>query len=102
MAREAQRKSIKLPSDNAMAELRPGLGVEAARANCVACHSTDYIVRQPPMDSKRWEAEVAKMITVFGAPIGPEDANTIAQYLTSAYGPPAKAAPGRAEAAKDK
>jgi mono/diheme cytochrome c family protein len=82
-----QVRSIELPPDNAMAELRAGPGVETARANCVACHSTDYIVRQPGGDAKRWEGEVKKMITVFGAPIREADAKTIVDYLAAAYGP---------------
>jgi len=82
-----QRKSIELPSDNAMAELKPGQGVDTARANCVACHSTDYIVRQPRGDAKHWEGEVKKMIAVFGAPISEADAKAIVDYLASAYGP---------------
>ncbi|HLW78466.1 MAG TPA: cytochrome C [Terriglobia bacterium] len=89
----AARKSIVLPPDHAMAELKAGAGVEAVRANCVACHSTDYIVRQPAMDAKQWESEVNKMIKVFGAPISPEDAKTIAAYLVSAYGSAPAAAP---------
>ena len=40
------------------------------------------------MDAKRWEAEVNKMITVFGAPIGPDDARIIVEYLALAYGLP--------------
>ena len=88
-----QEKSITLPDDNAMAQLKPGPGVEAARANCVACHSTDYIVRQPPSQAKAWEAEVKKMMAVFGAPISDGDARTIADYLSWAYGPQAQATP---------
>jgi mono/diheme cytochrome c family protein len=83
----AQVRSIELPGDNAMAELKPGPGVEVARANCVACHSTDYIVRQPGSDAKRWEGEVKKMISVYGAPIDEVDAKVIVQYLATAYGP---------------
>ena len=72
-----QVRSIELPADNAMAELKPGPGVEVVRANCIACHSTDYIVRQPRSDAKRWEGEVKKMISVYGAPISEADAKVI-------------------------
>ena len=82
-----QVRSIKLPDDNAMAQLKPGPGVEVVRANCVPCHSTDYIVRQPGGDAKRWDGEVKKMITVFGAPISEADAKAIVGYLATAYGP---------------
>ena len=86
-ARAADQKTIALPPDNAMATLTPGPGVEVARANCGVCHSTDYIVRQPRGDAKQWQAEVTKMIKVFGAPISPGNEKAIIEYLASAYGP---------------
>jgi mono/diheme cytochrome c family protein len=89
-----QARSIKLPDDNAMAELKPGSGVEVVRANCVACHSTDYIVRQPGGDAKRWDGEAKKMITVYGAPVSEADAKAIVEYLAAAYGP-AKTKPAK-------
>jgi mono/diheme cytochrome c family protein len=68
--------------------LAPGPGLDAM-ANCAACHSLDYIrINAPFLTRKAWEAEVAKMITVFGAPIDPADAKTIADYLTRNYGKP--------------
>ncbi len=69
-----------------MAELKPGPNVEIVRRNCVACHSTDYIVLQPHGDAKHWETEVKKMITVFGAPISEADTKAIVEYLATAYG----------------
>jgi mono/diheme cytochrome c family protein len=88
-----QVKSIELPGDNAMAELKPGPGVDVVRAQCIACHSTDYIVRQPRSDAKRWEGEVKKMISVYGAPIGEADAKVIVNYLAAVYGPAPADAP---------
>jgi hypothetical protein len=82
----ATEKSIKLPDDNAMAKLKPGPNVEVVRSNCIACHSTDYIVRQPRSDAKKWEGEVQKMIKVYGAPISERDARAIVEYLATAYG----------------
>ena len=82
----AAEKSIKLPDDNAMAQLKPGPNVDVVRANCFDCHSTDYIVRQPASDAKKWEAEVQKMIKVYGAPISEADAKAIVEYLATAYG----------------
>lgn len=89
----AAEKSITLPADDALGELKPGASVETVRANCIACHSTDYIVLQPGRDTKQWEAEVKKMITVFGAPISESDAKLIVQYLASAYGPQSRTTP---------
>jgi sulfite dehydrogenase (cytochrome) subunit B len=41
------------------------------------------------MTAKVWEAEVAKMINAFGAPIDPADAKTVVEYLSKTYGAPA-------------
>ncbi len=83
----ADQKTITLPPDNAMATLAPGPGMEVARANCGLCHSTDYIVRQPRSNAAQWQAEVTKMVKVYGAPINPDNEKTIVEYLASAYGP---------------
>jgi len=85
-AARAQKKSIRLPEDNPMAQLKPGPGAEATHDHCFICHSTDYIVRQPRLDAKHWQAEVNKMIKVFGAPISESDAKAIADYLAKNYG----------------
>ncbi len=82
----ADQETITLPPDNPMATLAPGPGMEIVRASCGLCHSTDYIVRQPRSTAQQWQAEVAKMIKVFGAPIAPDNEKTIAEYLASAYG----------------
>jgi mono/diheme cytochrome c family protein len=81
-----QSKTIKLPPDNATAQLKDGPGAKTAQAYCGMCHSTDYIVRQPVKDAKTWTAEVKKMVTVYGAPISPADRAAIAAYLAKAYG----------------
>ncbi len=69
--------------------LKPGAGEDIVDANCGACHSLDYIrTNSTFMTSKVWEAEVGKMINVFGAPIEPADAKIIVDYLTRNYGQP--------------
>lgn len=100
-------KKIDLPPDNAMATLKPGAGVETVQSDCMICHSTDYIVRQPGGDAKHWEPEVRKMITVYGAPISDTDVQTVVNYLATAYGaetasPASSASPssGRSERPK--
>jgi cytochrome c5 len=90
-----QKKSIHLPNDNAMARLKPGPGLDAVKNNCGLCHSTDYIVRQPRLEAKKWEAEVKKMMTVFGAPVSEADAKEIVDYLSKNYGSKAKEEPGK-------
>jgi hypothetical protein len=83
----AAEVSITLPSDSAYAELKAGPGVEVTRTACALCHSTDYIVMQPPGYVVQWQAVVTKMRQVFGAPISEPEARTIIQYLATAYGP---------------
>ena len=73
-----------LPEETAV--LRPGPGIDAAQANCVSCHSADYIAMQPPKKGKAfWEAEVTKMIKVYGAPIEEAEVKAITDYLTQTY-----------------
>jgi len=43
-------------------------------------------MNSPFLDAARWDAEVAKMIKSFGAPIDPADAKTIGAYLKQNYG----------------
>jgi mono/diheme cytochrome c family protein len=69
--------------------LKPGPGQDVVDANCGACHSLDYIRTNAPfMTAKVWDAEVTKMIKVYGAPIEPADAKMIIEYLSKAYGTP--------------
>lgn len=68
-------------------KLKDGPGVQQVRANCVACHSLDYIpLNSPFLDHKGWEATVTKMVKAFGAPVKPEDQGPIADYLARNYG----------------
>ena len=79
----AESMVYQLPPETA--ELKPGPGVETAIV-CTACHSPDYIRTQPPGKGKAfWQAEVQKMIKVYKAPIGEDDAATIANYLAATY-----------------
>jgi hypothetical protein len=74
-------------ADEASVSLKDGPGRDAVVNNCAACHSLDYIQMNSPFpDRKVWEAEVTKMIKVFGAPVDEADAKTIVDYLTAHYG----------------
>ena len=67
---------------------KPGPNLEIVQGNCGSCHSADYIVTQPqgPNFKKAfWEAEVTKMIKVYGAPIDEADVPKIVDYLTQVY-----------------
>jgi sulfite dehydrogenase (cytochrome) subunit B len=85
VAANAAPVDYKLPEETAA--LKPGPNLEVAQNNCTACHSTDYIKTQPIMKSKKdfWQAEVTKMIKLYGAPIDDADVPKIVEYLSTAY-----------------
>jgi mono/diheme cytochrome c family protein len=67
--------------------LKQAPGVDKVESNCAACHSLDYIQMNSPFPSPAtWEAEVAKMVKTYGAPIDEEDAKAIVNYLKRNYG----------------
>ena|SRR5215475_2540019 len=82
----ARADEITLPPDHPYGVLKPGPGAEVAQRSCILCHSTDYIVMQPPGDQKQWDGVVTKMIKVYGAPLSDADAKTVAEYLARQYG----------------
>jgi len=74
-------------ADEQPVPLKADAGRDTVENNCAGCHSLDYPRTNAPfMDRKMWQAEVDKMITVFGAPIEPADAKTIVDYLAKNYG----------------
>jgi sulfite dehydrogenase (cytochrome) subunit B len=78
--------SYTLPDETAA--FKPGPNLEVVRNNCTACHSADYVSTQPrgPKFKKDfWQAEVTKMIKVYGAPIDDADIGKIVDYLAATY-----------------
>ena len=74
-------------ADERPVQLRDAPGKDLVLASCAMCHSLDYIpMNSRFLDRKGWEASVNKMIKVMGAPISPEDAAKIVDYLASEYG----------------
>jgi mono/diheme cytochrome c family protein len=75
-----------LPEETAA--YKPGPNLDVVKNNCSACHSADYVNTQPrgPKFKKDfWQAEVTKMIKVYGAPIDDADIPKIVDYLTATY-----------------
>jgi mono/diheme cytochrome c family protein len=75
-----------LPEETAA--FRPGPNLDVVKNNCTGCHSADYISTQPqgPKYKKDfWQAEVTKMIKVYGAPIDQADVSKIVDYLAATY-----------------
>ncbi len=78
--------SFTLPDETAA--FKPGPNLEVVQNNCSACHSADYVNTQPRGEKFRkdfWQAEVTKMIKVYGAPIDDADVGKIVDYLTATY-----------------
>jgi mono/diheme cytochrome c family protein len=86
----ARPPAYALPEE-APVTLPPGPGAELTMATCSACHSLDYVTTQPRgKGAQFWKDSVAKMVSVYGAPVGKEDAETISAYLATTYGGPAR------------
>ena len=62
-------------------------GVELVQANCITCHSVEYINHQPLLTEKAWEKTVDKMIKTFGAPVADSASRgAIIRYLVTVKG----------------
>jgi hypothetical protein len=86
-ALHAAPKTIVLPPDGV--QLKPSSlpGYAKAQAQCVACHSAEYMLYQPPTAARPyWDAMVKRMKTVFNAPIDDADMPLIVDYLVKTYG----------------
>jgi sulfite dehydrogenase (cytochrome) subunit B len=78
--------SYTLPDETAA--FKPGPNLEVVKNNCTGCHSADYINTQPrgpKFKQDFWQAEVTKMIKVYGAPIDDADVVKIVEYLAATY-----------------
>src|ERR1700674_5665395 len=58
---------VELPSGIAI--FPPGQGSEIANSQCLMCHSTGMVLRQPPLTIGEWTIEINKMRNGFGAPL---------------------------------
>jgi mono/diheme cytochrome c family protein len=83
----ADAKTITLPMEGPPLKASPLPGYAKAQANCVACHSAEYMLYQPPTAPRPyWEAMVTRMKVVFKAPIDDADMPAIVDYLVKTYG----------------
>lgn len=72
-----------LPTNQVTLKNAPGL--ELIQANCVMCHSLDYVSMQPPLTRAQWTAGVDKMRVRFGAPLTTNQIPAIVDYLEANY-----------------
>lgn len=83
----ADEVKITLPPETTFFKTAPG--AELAQANCLICHSAEYVATQPPMARAFWEAEIKKMRDKYGAPTPDTAVTALVDYLAGNYGAPA-------------
>jgi hypothetical protein len=86
-ASHAATKVMVLPADPV--QLKPSAlpGYPKAQAQCVTCHSAEYMQYQPPTAARPyWDAMVKRMKAVFKAPVNDADMPEIVDYLVKTYG----------------
>ncbi|MEQ1859864.1 MAG: cytochrome c [Chthoniobacteraceae bacterium] len=76
-----------LPAEQVV--LKPNPGADLVKANCLMCHSVDYITTQPSLTRDQWKASVTKMQQKYGAPVVAESVDPLLDYLLRSYGKPA-------------
>jgi cytochrome c5 len=81
---ELKTTKVNLPESDRM--FPDGNGSDAINNNCLACHSAGMVLNQPAMSKEAWTSEVKKMINSYKAPIVPEDAGKIIDYLVGLKG----------------
>ncbi len=76
--------TIQLPMERAVYKSAPG--ADYANAQCLTCHSAEYVSTQPLMPRAFWKGSVEKMISKYGAPIPAEQIEPLTDYLAENYG----------------
>jgi hypothetical protein len=74
-------KSLKLETPASDMMFPAGMGSGATNGNCLACHSADHV-----LPKTTWEEIVSNLINAYKAPIAPEDAAMIVDYLARTKG----------------
>jgi mono/diheme cytochrome c family protein len=74
----------KLPTEQP--DFKAGSGADLVTANCLMCHSSEYITTQPAFTADQWKASVTKMQQKYGAPVTDAAMQPLVDYLTANYG----------------
>jgi sulfite dehydrogenase len=82
----AQSEPVKIELPVETVVYKPAPGADLANAQCLTCHSAEYISTQPPLPRTFWKASVDKMIGKYGAPIPTEQVEALAEYFAKNYG----------------
>jgi cytochrome c551/c552 len=76
--------TIQLPGE--VAVFRQDIGSEIANAQCLVCHSVEYVTSQPPLPQAFWKSSIQKMQQKYGATIQDAQVEPLTEYLTRNYG----------------
>ena len=85
---------IELPPETG--SFKPAAGVEIANAQCLVCHSVEYVTTQPPFPRTFWAASVKKMREKYDAQIPDAQVEPVLDYLVENYGVKTNSAPALA------
>jgi hypothetical protein len=77
-------RSIALPQLDVA--LPPGPHQKEFVVACTTCHSARLVLNQPPLDRKKWDTIVQKMVKTFKAPIAAEQEPAVMEYLLAIRG----------------
>src|SRR5438034_1212898 len=80
----AAEVTIQLPPE--VNAFKQDVGAEIANAQCLICHSVEYITTQPKMQRPFWKAGVQKMQQKYGALISDAQVEPLVDYLVKNYG----------------
>jgi hypothetical protein len=86
VAGSAHAAPVEYTPPNETARLPPGPNLGLVQANCMICHSVDYITTQPRTfkdPQAFWTGEILKMKKAYGASIADADVSKISDYLVS-------------------
>jgi hypothetical protein len=81
---ELKSPKLDVPASDMM--FPDGPGADTMNNNCLSCHSADHVLNQPNLPREVWEEVVHKMIDGYKAPVSPQDAEQIVDYLTRTKG----------------
>ena len=85
-AASAEPLKIVLPPETSSFRFVPG--AEIAMAQCLQCHSAEYITTQPRLGRNAWKGSIEKMRLKYGAVVAPETEVALLEYLVGTYGAP--------------
>lgn len=81
------KRGVKSAPASESLDLIDAPGRDLVMANCLVCHSAEYIPMNAGfLDEKGWEAVVVKMQKIMGAPIPDADIPKVVSYLAKNYG----------------